>query len=231
MAVAFDVFTAFTAGTGSLGGTHTPVGTPKGVLVHVLCDAGSDQVTTVTYGGVNVPEAAGSPNVLSGGEGGSVYTYFLGSGIPTGAQTVAVSVSGAANKQAVCFTYTADTDTEIVDIDATINSTSLANPSVTLSLASRIAACSLVFFSGQNDIFSSTQLSGWTNRLEVDVGTESAGVYSYDTVASADVTAGWTQTAEDAAMIALAVSEVAAATAIFTKNQIARQAVKRASVY
>src|SRR5690606_11093100 len=43
---------------------------------------------------------------------------------------------------------------------------------------------------------------------ETDVGSTVAGVYSYNTIGTSNVTAGWSQTAEDALMLAVAVAEV-----------------------
>lgn len=210
-AVAFDAFNAGTSGTGNLSYTHTPVGTPKGIVVMVSqIGSKADQVSSVTYGGVAMTEVAGSPNILATGEVDVVYTYFLGSSIPTGAQTVSVTVSGAANKLANSYSLTALTDTEIVDVDATINSAAQENPSVTLSLGGRTSWASINLLSGQNDITGITPLAGWTSNGETDGGLVTLGTYRYNTIGTADITAGWTQTSDDALAITLAVSEVQA---------------------
>lgn len=214
MAVAFD---AFTKGSGSLDPTtwtHTPVGTPKGVIVLIGSLNNSDIIVGVTYGGVAMTEVPGSPNVLSGGETGSTYCYFLGSGIPTGAQTVSVDTTGAGGfVLGYSITLTASADTEVVDSDGTINSTASANPSVTLSLGGRTCFAAIAFLSGHDAVGSITQLSGWTNRDESDTGTRQIACYTYDTIGTTDVTAGWTQTSEDAVAMAIAVAEVAAVNA------------------
>lgn len=154
-------------------------------------------------------EVSGSPN-FGGGENGSTAMYFLGSSVPSGAQTVEVTVNDAGTKQAGVYTLTAGGDVEVVDSDGTINSTSLENPSVTLSHASRSCFDAIVFYTGQGDPLNYTPLTGWTARLEFDQGADGAGTYSYDTIDTPDVTAGWTQAADDAIMIAIAVAEVAA---------------------
>lgn len=38
--------------------THTPVGTPRGIIVQVVQNAGTDEVTGVTYGSVAMTEDA-----------------------------------------------------------------------------------------------------------------------------------------------------------------------------
>jgi hypothetical protein len=184
------------------------VQTPRGVIVFVYTNNGADEVTGVTYGGVAMTEVPGSPVLHTSGEVGAVHCYFLGSSVPTGAQTVEVTVSGSANKNATAITVKGNTDMELVDIDATVNNDSLENPSVTLGLNGRTCWVGIGFYSGQNQGTGVAPLTGWTNRLETDFGTQVAGCYTYNTVDSADVSAGWTQTAEDAAMIAVAVSEV-----------------------
>lgn len=211
MTVAFDAVSLSPQDTGNLSWTHTPVGTPRGVIVEVVFhSAVVAQVSGVTYGGVNMAEVAGSPNIHDSGEDGGVHTFFLGASIPTGPQTVLVTVSGAAVKNAVAYTVTAAADTEVVDTDVSINSATAVNPSAVLALGGRTCFASIAFFSGQDATTSITPLSGWTNRQEVDFGLLTAGWYTYDTIGSADVTAGWTQASDQAAAIALAISEVQA---------------------
>lgn len=118
MAVAFDATSeSHTGTTGSVSQasfiwTHTPVGTPAGVLVYVMQATSAVMATTgVTYGGVAmtlIQEA-----VDGAGELGMCHLYFLGSGIPTGAQTITVSrLNNTAVLYAVAATVTAATDTQ-----------------------------------------------------------------------------------------------------------------------
>ncbi|HUW56670.1 MAG TPA: hypothetical protein VMZ92_08550, partial [Planctomycetota bacterium] len=69
--------------------THTPSGTPRGVVVWTVSASG-DNCSNVTYGGVSMTEVTGSPNNKSSGEGIRVQCFFLGSGLGTGAKTVSV---------------------------------------------------------------------------------------------------------------------------------------------
>mgnify|MGYP001617372394 FL=1 len=182
--------------------------------MNVVQDVGTtDEVVGVTYGSLALTEVAGSPNIHATGEPSVVYTFTSLSGdtIPTGAQTVAVDVDATGSlKIGVSFTLTAAAAVEIVDVDATIDSDSQDNPSVTLSLSGRTSFCCIAFHSGQNILSAITPLTGWTARTEYDFGTKTAGFYTYNTIAGTDVTAGWTQAAEDACAIALAMSEVVA---------------------
>lgn len=209
MALAFDAFANSTAVTGDISWTHTPVGTPKAVIVFVVQNAqsGADQVSGVTYGGVAMTEIAGSPNAKTAVESGVVYGYFLGASIPTGAQTVTVTVTGNASKRAGSVTLTAAADTAVQDTDATINSDSVANPSATLALGGISCFCMEGLFSGNPAVGDITPPTGWTSRLEHSYGQQTAGWYTYDTIGTADVTMGWTQTADDAIGLGVAIKE------------------------
>jgi|GEM_PF-2898654 len=211
--ISFDAFTVGTNGTGNLSFVHVPNGTPRGALCHITqFGSEADQVSGVTYGGTAMTEVAGSPALQVGGEVDATYAYFLGSSVPTGAQTVTATVSGAATKSIECLTVAAEADTEVLDSEV-INSTSAANPSVTLSASSRKNFSSINFLSGHDDPSSITPLANWASRNETDGGSISQGTYTYNILGTSDVTAGWTQTAEDALGIAVAIAEVQAAAA------------------
>lgn len=220
-APAFDATSAHpTGGTGDLSWSHVPVGTPRAIIFFAMQGtSATDEVTSVTYGGVSMAEVSGSPNMLTGGEIGGVHVFFLGASIPTGTQTVSVTTSGATVTYfPSVISLTAADDTETVDVDATVNSTSLANPSVTLSLSGRTSWAGIAFYSGQNSPAGVTPLTDWTDNGEGDLGTELIASYYYNTVGTSDVTAGWTQAAEDAAMIAFAVAEVVVGGATECRN-------------
>lgn len=212
MAVAYDNFGTSAAGTTTrtISG-FTPVGTPRAAIVFIIQNNQTDEISTVTYGGVEMTEVTGSPNAKATGQVGTVYAYFLGASIPTGAQDVVANASGTTGtKQSFVISLTADANTELVDQDATINTDSQENPAVTLSHAGRTCFDCISFISGQLAISGITPLTGWTSRNETDGGPFCYAVYTHDTPGTSDVSAGWTQTAEDALAIALAVSEVQA---------------------
>ncbi len=95
--------------------THTPVGTPRSVLVHVFTFADAADVTSVTYGGVELPAVSGGEATCTDGdEDGRCTAYHLGAGIPTGAQTVTVTRTNNADQlYATCHAATAAADTEV----------------------------------------------------------------------------------------------------------------------
>ena len=210
MTVAFDAASenGSNATTDPVSWTHTPVGTPRGVLVLVVHNsAGSGEIDAVTYGGVSMTAVSGSGLIGSGGEPLIVYGYFLGSSVPSGAQTVSVDVNAVTAKRAACITLTGSANLEVVDT-TTIDSGSAANPSATLSLGSRTSFCALVLGSGHGTAADITPLTNWTSVVEPDFGSRMGAMYRYDIVDSADVTMGWTQLAEDAYALGVAISEV-----------------------
>jgi hypothetical protein len=120
VAVAFDVGSESDAGTtgsvsvASFSWTHTPVGTPRGVLIFVYTNTGTDYATSVTYGGVSVPRVANAIASDVAGESGTTSTFFLGHDIPTGAQTVVVNrPNDVVAVYATAVTVTALCDTEV----------------------------------------------------------------------------------------------------------------------
>lgn len=97
MAVAYDASTKSHTGIigsvleASFSWTHTPVGTPAGVLVFVMQDhSATDKATSVTYGGTTVPPVTGGFAAYATGAR-ACKAFFLGTGVPTGTQTVVVN--------------------------------------------------------------------------------------------------------------------------------------------
>lgn len=227
MAVAFDAFSS------NLGGdfTHTPVGTPKAVIVFVLSalnGSGSQDSISITYGGVAMTPVALSPVSKDTGEIMTVGCWFLGSGIPTGAQTVA----HGNDLEAMCITLTATSDTMVQDTKV-ISSDSQANPSGTLSLGGATSFCVMGLISGHSSAASITPLTNWNSRYERGIGAgsgESCGCYTYDIIGTSDVTFGWTQTAEDALSLGVAVTELSIISRVVSSN-IRRFSLIRHGIY
>jgi hypothetical protein len=98
----FDATSQATLGTGPLSWLHTPNGTATGIVVFVTQNSGvaaiTDEVTGATYGGVAMTLIASIADDAFT-ESGITKAFFLGSGIPTGAQTVSVTQSAASNSK------------------------------------------------------------------------------------------------------------------------------------
>lgn len=122
MAVAFDASSESHTGTtgsvsqASFNWTHTPVGTPRGVLVFTFSTlSSSDNATAVSYGASSMTAVSGGRAVSTGGTYiGDVKAWFLGSSVPTGAQTVTVTRTNNTDEMyAVAITVTAAADTSV----------------------------------------------------------------------------------------------------------------------
>jgi hypothetical protein len=205
--IAFDAYSENAIATGgNFNFTHTPVGTPKGVYV-IVNDGfdNTDRVTSVTYGGGAMNEHASSPFNDGAGEAGTVHLYYLHSGIPSGAQTVQVNQTGGAASHAACITVTKTGTVTFQDVQ-TLPYVKASLESRTLSLGGNTCFCFLGFVSDENAPNLTDPLAGWTVRGEIDLGNRSGAYYTYDTVGSADVVAGWTQTTTNASGFCVAVT-------------------------
>lgn len=206
MTLAYDAQSNSTLGTGTLSWTHTPSGTPAGALVQIIQDGSSaHQITGVTYGGTAMTASTDVQNTLTAGR---VYTYFLGSSVPTGAQTVEVTVSGSSLKVAGCVTVTGAYDIRISDTSTTQGT--LANPTVTVTVGTGITGYVVAALHSAESVGGDLSVgSGTTQVLEQDFGAQHAGMLRRNSTDTAgDVTVGWTDAvAEDSAIVGVVLSE------------------------
>lgn len=200
-AVAFD---AFTLSPTSYQATspdtlaHTPVGTPRGVVVFVASGAGAtDEVTGVTYGGVAMTRVAIATDTAV--ELGITYAYFLGSGIPTGTQNAVVTFDASAPngiKVTAVYTFTGNNDLEVADFDVVQEDT--ASPvQVTLDPAGQSGIAVAGFWSGRADNTMSAPISGTTEDGSAPFSGTYHAVFGHTDPDTAAATIGWTTTATD----------------------------------
>lgn len=181
--------------------THTPVGVPAAICVVIPQDTSADQISGVSYGGVALSRIRSDSRTVT--EACRTYVYFLGVGIPTGAQTVAVVSTGTAAKWPQSLTWTAAKDCSVtsqVGADAGI----IANPSLTLTPPAQ-AGCVYVNASGLNAPVSTPE-AGTTQAAARDLGTTS-GHIGYKT-AGGTTTIGWTSASDDVCHSAIAITEL-----------------------
>lgn len=213
MTVAFDATATSAAGTTQRSWTHTPTGTPRGIVVYVNQYLGTtDEVTSVTYGDVAMTEMTGSPLLSTAqAEVGAVYAYFLDTGIPTGAQTVLVNVNATASaKRATSISVTAAADTQVVD--TTVVDTTVANPSVTIQGGATTNFYSASILSGANASANIVTDAGETELISHDFANACGVVARLNSITTGDQTISWTVANLPAAIIGSAISEVSAAT-------------------
>jgi hypothetical protein len=193
--------------------THTPVNTPRGVVV--MCTvyeygASGRTVQAVSYGGVPLTRVSHAEDVTT--EFCMSEIWFLGSGVPTGAQTVTVTPGGAAlgtTIVAVAATITATTNVEVVAQGVVQDN--IADPSVALDSGSSLAIRYAVLTSG-NRTATPTVLTGMTAGpsgqfiTNVDTTRYNTG---YQTTASSGVfSIGWIVSIDDVALAAVAIREI-----------------------
>jgi hypothetical protein len=213
VAVAFDAATETALFDGGSANpftfTHTPVGTPKGVVLFAISDANATDPFdgAVSYGGVAMAAVSGGRAVDSAGEAGACKAYFLGSSIPTGAQTVSVihNTGVAANLYAVCITVTASADTEISGTPVLLEGDgTLAEQSVGTGGASALRFAGL--FSG----LSATPSVGANSTLvhDHDIGVRIMAVVCETTAGTGSRPVGFSSgSSDDRAAVHLSVAE------------------------
>jgi hypothetical protein len=214
MVVAYDSQhdTAIISSGGST--TVTPVGTPAGIVVFAsILGNDADLVSGFTYGGVPMIEMANSRMVSSApNELGSLWGFFLGEGVPAGAQSLVLSGSGSVSVLVYVYVLTADDDLEIVT-EATIGPTVVESPSGTIALAGRTCWVCEAFVSGKNFSFQIAAITDWTYDDGDQAASMSSGQMRYDIIdLVTPVTIGYTAgaPAEEVLLLAAAISEVQA---------------------
>jgi hypothetical protein len=187
--------------------THTPVGIPKGVLVLIAVEnEATDPVTAVTYGGVALSHVSGSPladtvNAEVCHAGG----WFLGSGLPTGAQTVVVTFStigGSIN--AVACTVVGPNNSAIEDTSTISGAVSGADPSLALTITAD-SFCAGLLISGRAAAADVTPGAAMTQLLEIDVGAELMSWVRKTDLATTNTSVDWTAASEEYAILAVAI--------------------------
>lgn len=139
MAIAHDASTRWPAtenttdaNTGDQSFTHTPTGEPKGVVVVVCCTGTSAACTGVTYGGVAMTSTVAATDTSEAGRV-EVFTFPDTTDVPAGARDVVVQGCTTSPKFVTCSTVTAATKRTKVNTSNSVNTTTAANPSVTLT--------------------------------------------------------------------------------------------------
>jgi hypothetical protein len=209
MTVAFDavVESVRTDTSDPMTWTHTPVGTPRAIVVaftHGVSD--TDHVLTVTYGGINITERVRATDTTT--EPGASELWFIGSGIPTGAQTISADhASGTTDDiQGVSWSLTALSDCEIIDSDSI--SQNAANPTLVMQKEGREGWCACAMYNG-GAAPGGTLATGNTQGPNEDLTAFYADTCYETTVDAADHTIGWsTLGTDDLAIVALCVVEI-----------------------
>lgn len=185
--------------------THSPVGVPRGI-VGIIVGSGQavDEIASQTYGGVALTPIQFQEN--SEIENGTAHAFFLGSSIPIGPQTVAITLEGGAAGEYAAWTYslTATGDTEVVESGV---SNANANPEITLpTLAGFTGMAYGGCFTRLGTVGNLDPGAGYTEAGDVDFGANAGGSI-YGAKSGANVLVNWVADSWHAA-VGLAVQEV-----------------------
>lgn len=236
MAVAPDSATESHTGTtgstseASFSWTHTPTGTPAGVIIFVFnANNTGDDATSVTYGGVTVPAVTGGMAADTATEPGRCRAFFLGSSIPTGAQTVVVNRNNNANiMYSVAAVVTASTDTEVYTAGIVLleNDGTLAEQNVDDGSPGTDSWRYAGLYTG----LAAPPAKGANSTVvhTIDLGAFGCSTVRETTGGQGSRPVGWgTGTSDDRAAVHLAIREVVAAAATPVKATAVLQAVNR----
>lgn len=216
MAVAFSAASESTTGTvpstsvASFTWTHTQTGTPQGVLIFVyVLNVATATATSVTYGGVNVPAVAGGSTSDTAGEPGRIDTYFLGSGLPSGNQSIVVNRTNNTNQMyATAATVTALYNTEINTggIVLLSNDQALVEQSVSDGWPGSFS----LRFAGTYSGLQTPPTAGANSTLlnSIDAGNFGAAMVRETTAGQGPRSVGFTGGLDDVAAVHLAIREV-----------------------
>lgn len=207
----FPTTTTPNTSAASFSWTHTQTGTPRGVLVFVYCvNSATATATSVTYGGISVPAVSGGSTSDGAGELGRIDAYFLGSGLPSGNQTIVVNrTNNAVQMYAAAATVTALYDTEIntAGIVLLTGDQSLAVQSVSDGWPGSFSLRYAGTFSG----LATPPAAGTGSTLlnSIDAGSFGASMVRETTAGQGPRNVGFTGALDDVAAVHLAIREVA----------------------
>lgn len=247
MAIAFDASSESHTGTtgstseASFSWTHTPADTPKGVLIFTFVNANADDAVSITYGGVNVPVVKDSGNndvraVDTTGEPGDCKAWFLGSGVPTGSQTVTVTRNNNSNVMyAVAITVTSSQDSAVHTGTGGIvliqGDTALIEQAVTDGSSGTGNSMRFAAVNSGCDQFSTTPIkpdgitlapydvdSTWVHGI--DFVTRVCGVVRETTAGTGSRSVGFLSPTEDTAAVHLAIKDIVAGGVTVVKDLI-----------
>lgn len=210
----FDARTTATTGTGNFSFTHTPVGAPDSVQVVIFqMGATDDQISSVTYGGETMDRDVDLV-VDAGAEVGRVYWYTLLRGrdtVPSGAQTVAITVSGAASKRPEVVTHTAGGSNVELGPTATLDVDATADPSVDLVLPSNARYAILAaLLTGRDSTTGGAVGADYTSIAAVDQGAQVTWLMrrTNNAMGADTFAANWTFGADEQAIVAVSIRTV-----------------------
>jgi len=211
LAVAHDAVSesADASSVSSYSWTHTPSGTPTGILVYTFCNGSADIESAVTYGGESMTAVTGGFAQDTAGEDGYCKAWFLGGGstIPTGAQTVEVTrTNNADTTYGVAVSVTSSDNTTYAGVVLLEESNTLAEQYVDDGVpGTNSVRYAGAYWGGANEPEAGANS---TYLIGNDFGATAAGVVRETTAGQGPRLVGFTQLGtDDRAVVHLAILE------------------------
>ncbi len=216
--VAWGNATEFTGTANPTTASHAAVANTKGVVVFIMQPTvNTDFVTGVTYGGVAMTRVG--TQVDTSASGGRIYTYFLGSGIPSGTQTVNVARSQTTTTIHVVVNGIVAGATDTTEIVASAGQAGpIADQMLTIYVGGRQCIGLVAMESSIDNLLGSgTEPTGQERVFDHDFGGDTSLVSRRTTPDNSNVTMGWTMNQGRVEQMAVAVGAVtSSATRIHT---------------
>lgn len=187
--------------------THTQSGTPQGVVVFVHTISASDFITSVTYGGTALERVAGAVAVDATVEPGRTDMFFLGSGLATGNQTIAVNrTNNATVMYASAATVTAATDTTWAGVQVEEDNQALAPVAVDDgSLGVNSLRYAATYYGANSPAPAGT---GSTLLTSIDLGSFGNSMVRETTAGQGARNVGFSASSDDVAAVYVAIREL-----------------------
>jgi hypothetical protein len=208
--------TTGSASEASFSWTHASAVSPRGILVFTCgLSSATNDVTSVTYGGVSMTAVTGGAATDTITEPGNMKAWFLGASVPTGNQTVIVNRNNNANiLYAVSISVTASSDTATHDAGIVLQNESgvLAEQSVTDGSPGTDSMRVAGAFMGHDTVGAIANGASTTGLRDIDVGSVGCKVVRETTLGQGARSLGWSEGAsDDRAAVYLAIKETGAA--------------------
>jgi hypothetical protein len=191
---------------------HTPTHVPKAVMLTAAKNtiSSTTALSSVSYAGNQLTKQVVA--VDSAGELGTAEIWAVTSTsvmFSSGAATVAIGKASTASFQYVCFTVFADGNITVASTNKGAEDQNTSNATVSIAKAGALRWAFGCAFSGVGSTSESTMVAGITRVADLDLGNQCLFHLRESTAGTADITFGYTQTADDWALVAIAIQEEA----------------------
>jgi hypothetical protein len=191
---------------------HTPTHVPKAAIVTAVKTllSSTTALSSVSYGGAQLIK--NSVSVDSAGELGTAEIWSVTStsvAMSSGAATVAIGTASTASFQYVCLTVAADGNITVASTHRGLEDQNSSASQLSIAKAGALRWAFGCKFSGIGAPTESTVIAGQVKVAVLDFGAQCAETTMESTAGTADITFGSAQTADDWALVAIAIQEEA----------------------